>query len=158
MKAILFLLPLLLSAAIYKEVPENFNPKFEIVGNFIECDGKVLLLHRQDTKNQGNTWAIPGGKIDKNETPIQASIRETFEETGYKFDKVEYLGFVYIKYEKYDFIYHMTRVKSDNDPANVKINYVEHKGFTWATPSDALKLNLMPDEDDCFILIYNLKE
>lgn len=156
MKALLFLLPFILSATIYKEEPDNFKPKFEIVGSFIEWDGKILLLHRQDFKAQGNTWAIPGGKIDKNETPVQASIRETFEETGYQLDNVAYLGFVYIKYEKYDFIYHMTMAKPDIDPSKVHINFKESKGFTWVTPTDAIRMELMPDEEDCFRLIYNI--
>ncbi|MFN4173563.1 MAG: NUDIX hydrolase [Parachlamydiaceae bacterium] len=156
MKAVLFFLPFLLNAAIFKEMPENFKPKFEIVGSFIEVDGKILLLHRQDHKEQGNTWAIPGGKIDKGETPVDASIRETFEETGYLLDTVDYLGFVYIKYEKYDFIYHMTMAKPEVDPSKVSINFKESKGFTWMTPFQALDMNLMPDEGDCFKLIYKL--
>lgn len=156
MKAVLFFLPFLLNAAIFKEMPENFKPKFEIVGSFIEVDGKILLLHRQDHKAQGNTWAIPGGKIDKGETPVDASIRETFEETGYLLDTVDYLGFVYIKYEKYDFIYHMTMAKPEVDPSKVSINFKESKGFTWMTPIQALEMNLMPDEGDCFKLIYKL--
>jgi 8-oxo-dGTP pyrophosphatase MutT (NUDIX family) len=83
MKLLLVLLPLFLSAAIYQNKPEDFKPKFEIVGSFLEWDGKILILHRQDFKAQGNTWAIPGGKIEKDETPIQASIRETYEENRF---------------------------------------------------------------------------
>ena len=35
---------------------------------------------------------IPGGFVDKNETPENAIARELLEETGYEFSKYEYLG------------------------------------------------------------------
>ncbi|MBU1201147.1 MAG: NUDIX domain-containing protein [Nanoarchaeota archaeon] len=50
----------------------------ELAGCRIEKDGKTLLLHRI----KHNYWELPGGKIDLGETPIQAAIRETKEETG----------------------------------------------------------------------------
>jgi 8-oxo-dGTP pyrophosphatase MutT (NUDIX family) len=42
-------------------------------------DGKVLLIFHPFIQS----WFQPGGHIDEGETPIQAAIREVFEETGY---------------------------------------------------------------------------
>ena len=42
-------------------------------------DGKVILVKRRDCP----VWVLPGGKIDDGETPEEAIIRETKEETGY---------------------------------------------------------------------------
>ena len=48
----------------------------------------------------------------------------------------------------------MFRTKLQGDPGAVKIDFNEHKGFTWVTPSDALKMDLLKDEDSCIKLIY----
>lgn len=44
--------------------------------------GEVLMQHRAAWTNRGGTWALPGGAIDVGETPAQAAVRETWEETG----------------------------------------------------------------------------
>jgi hypothetical protein len=35
------------------------------------------------------------------------------------------------------------------------LNTKEHKDYKWLTPSQALKLNLIPDEDKCIEMAYN---
>jgi 8-oxo-dGTP diphosphatase len=44
----------------------------------ILADTQVLLVKRRDVP----IWVLPGGGIDKGETPEQAVIREVYEETG----------------------------------------------------------------------------
>ena len=42
----------------------------------IDDDNNILIAY------YGGVYLLPGGKIDNNETPIQAIIRELLEETG----------------------------------------------------------------------------
>lgn len=149
-----------IQAVVYKTPTANFKPKIEVAALFIEHEGRILLLHRQEVKSQGNLWGIPGGKVDKGETPLQAVVREIKEETGYDFSEqpIETLDTVYIEYNEMDhFVYHMFRAKLVQDAGAVKINFKEHKGFTWVTPQDGLKLELIKDEDACFKLIYGVE-
>ncbi len=44
---------------------------------------KILLISRENQPYL-NKWCFPGGKIEKNETYKDATIREVKEETGYK--------------------------------------------------------------------------
>jgi 8-oxo-dGTP pyrophosphatase MutT (NUDIX family) len=149
-----------LSASVYLEKPADFNPKAEIVGCcYLHYQDKILLLHRQDYKSEGNRWGIPGGKLNKGEPLIDAIIREVFEETGYQLEreKVHHIGKLYIKVPNFDFEYHMIQYQLPIEhPADVKINFKEHKGFTWVTPKDALKMDLITDEDICIEICFGL--
>lgn len=152
----LLIVPSTTFAIVYLEPPCDFNPKVEVVGCFMEYEGKILLLHRQDHKEHGNCWAVPGGKIDKGETPTSGIAREVFEETGFDISQqpITYLTKVYIQGHAVDHIYHMVKCKLEEPPGSVKITFEEHKGFTWVTPQDALNMKLMLDEDTCIKLIY----
>lgn len=48
-------------------------------------EGKLLIVAR------GNKFALPAGKVEANETFLQAAIRETFEETGVIVNKALFL-------------------------------------------------------------------
>lgn len=71
------------------------NPK-PVVSLLIHKNGKVLMIQRANEPFKGQ-WVLPGGFISKNESPEEAILRETEEETGLK-PKIEgFLGF-YGKY------------------------------------------------------------
>ena len=46
----------------------------------IDADGRVLLAQRPLGKNLEGMWEFPGGKVEPNETPESALIRELKEE------------------------------------------------------------------------------
>ena len=144
---------------IYDTPTQQFNPKTEVAALFIEFEGRILLLHRHEDKLQGNRWGIPGGKLEPGETPLQAVIREVEEETAYRFSEemVTHVKTVYVERDSQDhFVFHMFRAQLTERPDKVKIDFYDHKGFTWVTPADSLKLNLVQDASYCFKIIYNL--
>lgn len=50
----------------------------KLAGNIIIEDGRILLLYRPDN----SWWEVPGGKVEEEESPTQAAVRETKEEIG----------------------------------------------------------------------------
>lgn len=140
---------------LYASEPEGFNPKFEVVGCFVESNGEILLLHRQDHKPEGNTWGIPSGKIDEGETPQSTVIRELGEETGFKLPESEvlYLTKLYVRFPLYDFIYHVFRTKLA-ERESVKLNPSEHKDFKWVVPEKAEQLNLIGGLKEGITIFY----
>ncbi|MBD9416323.1 NUDIX domain-containing protein [Pseudomonas sp. PDM16] len=49
--------------------------------------GRVLLVRKAEAK-----WTLPGGKIEANEGPVEAALRELCEETGLASEALEYLA------------------------------------------------------------------
>lgn len=54
-------------------------------------DEKIVMVRQYRHAVKQTLIELPGGVIDKGETPEQAAIRETQEETGYTVDAVEFL-------------------------------------------------------------------
>lgn len=142
---------------IYETMPKDFNPKFEAVGSFIQCNGEIILLHRQNHKPQGGTWGIPSGKRDNGENPLDTACRETAEETGIVIprDKMKFFSTIYVKFADYDFVYHIFYATLNNK-AEIKIHNSEHKDAKWILPKVALDLPLIQDLDGCIQLFFGI--
>lgn len=50
-------------------------------------DGEILFVRKRNAK-----WNLPGGRLEHNETPLQAARREMAEETGLSFDTLRYVA------------------------------------------------------------------
>jgi len=53
-----------------------------VAAALIDPDGRVLIAQRPDGKGMAGLWEFPGGKIEADETPETALIRELREELG----------------------------------------------------------------------------
>lgn len=54
-----------------------------VVDALLIQNNQVLLTRRADRLRAGGKWAIPGGFMDRDETTLEAVMREVLEETGY---------------------------------------------------------------------------
>lgn len=140
---------------VYETPPADFAPKVEVVTCFIEVDGAILFLQRNDDKIFGGTWCVPGGKLEKGETPEEAVAREVGEETGIIIEKPSLVKEVYVRGERLDFVLHIFKVKMLEMPKNVRLDPNEHQDMTWVTPDDAHMLNLVPGHDEYIHLAYD---
>jgi ADP-ribose pyrophosphatase len=52
---------------------------------------RILLVRQYRLPARNSLWELPAGKLDQNETPLQAAKRELTEETGYRARKWEKL-------------------------------------------------------------------
>lgn len=144
---------------IYKKRPKNFKEKFTIVSCFVEYNTKILLLHRNKDKPQGNTWGVPAGKLFPQEDLKKGILRELMEETGISTQPEDlfYLEKVFVRYSDFDFIYHIFRLKVANI-LPVKINSREHQEYQWVRREEAMKMDLIQDLDKCIEIFYETHE
>ena len=61
--------------------------------------GRVLICKRKANAVLGGYWEFPGGKCEPAETPAQAAVRESIEETGLVVEVVRALPAIEHEYE-----------------------------------------------------------
>lgn len=130
---------------IYTEKPAGFRPAVEAAGCFCKFEEKLLFAKRHPEKAQGNTWSIPGGKIERGESPRTAIIREMVEETGLDIDEedLETIGTLYCRLPYMDYIFHLF-VKEYRALPEIDLHLDEHLEYRWVTFEEALELSLIP--------------
>lgn len=142
---------------LYFQQPADFHPAFDVVGCYIVCGEEVLYLQRHEAKVHGRQWDLPGGKIGEGEYALDAVRREVYEETGLLFEEkeFEFLRKVYVRIEEGDFEYSVFRLEIP-EKYRITLSPQEHTSFTWVTPEEALKMPLVPDEDQCIRYFFRI--
>ncbi|WP_158058736.1 NUDIX hydrolase N-terminal domain-containing protein [Halorussus halophilus] len=64
------------------------TPKVSADAAVFDDEGRILLQRRTDDE----TWCLPGGYTDPNESPRETAVRETREETGLSVEPLELVG------------------------------------------------------------------
>jgi 8-oxo-dGTP pyrophosphatase MutT (NUDIX family) len=58
----------------------------------------ILIKRPEHMKHHAGQIALPGGRIEKGETPLETALRETWEEIGISPDHIEILGSLSVLY------------------------------------------------------------
>lgn len=142
---------------IYLREPNGFHVDFRVVGCFVESDGDILqLLRAKDREIGPGKWASPAGKIEANESPEAAMLRELKEETEIVIAENQLLRrlSLFVKYPDCVFRYTLFVCRFPFKP-EIKLNH-EHVAFVWIPPACASSLNLIEDQLECIKLVYGL--
>jgi len=97
-------------------------------------DNEVLLLKRSTESNwMPEKWALPGGHIEEGESPKDAAVRETKEETSLDIDNVHEL-----KEKEQVMMYY-----SNSQSGTVKLDS-EHTDWAWVSYDDMTNYDITP--------------
>ena len=69
----------------------------------IDPDGRLLIAQRPPGKAMAGLWEFPGGKVEPDETPEQALIRELTEELGIAVTEACLAPFTFASHQYADF-------------------------------------------------------
>lgn len=111
------------------------------VGVILRADGTVLLGDRPEGKPWAGWWELPGGKLEPNETVLEALSRELQEELGLTpTEATPWVTYVH-HYPTTTVRLHFCRVTQwDGQPKSL-----ESQQLKWVTPTEALVLpDLLP--------------
>lgn len=138
--------------------PDIFQNPIEVVGCFVESEGKILLLKRHPQKLDGLKFCSPGGKVETTDASLNHAIaREVFEETGLLAQPEDFKLFdtFYVQHSHTgkNYLYHKFVFKIPTMP-EVRLNEGEHIEYTWIDPYNLPELPYIHDEDTCITYVY----
>ena len=119
------------------------------VRTFLIRDGKIVITRYKTEKNK-DYYDVPGGKIEENETSMEASVREFSEETGLEILKQSYKGHVIIEYPEMIFDFDIYIV---DEYQGSPLNFIENDSM-WI---DIEKLFLNDKKFPCVEIIKYLE-
>jgi 8-oxo-dGTP diphosphatase len=108
----------------------------------IDTDGRVLIAQRPADKPMAGLWEFPGGKIEENERPEDALIRELKEELAIDVQEVCLAPFTFASHRYEDFALlmplYVCRRWSGTPLAR------EHRALKWVRPIDLTRYPMPP--------------
>ena len=137
-----------------------YNSYMRVVGCFLEYNNKVVLLLRRPHKPDGNTWGLPGGKVEAGESDIEALRRELYEETGYQAaaSEITLLGeydFISPRGDTIRYVSHNITLHSFHE---ITLEDTAHSEYTWITIEEADTMDdLIHGLHDLFRLVGYLR-
>lgn len=64
----------------------------------VDEQGRVLITQRPLNAQAGGLWEFPGGKVEQDESPLQALVREIKEEVGLEIVSADFLSEIHHDY------------------------------------------------------------
>ncbi len=113
-----------------------------VSAGIIVKDGKILLAQRKPTANQALKWEFPGGKVEKNESPQAALVRELSEELGIQTETGRIFDARYVSDADRELLilFFFTKI-CGGQPKTIDCN-----GFEWTDCEHILEYDLAPTD------------
>ena len=115
-----------------------------VAAALVDADGRVLIAQRPEGKSMAGLWEFPGGKIEADESPDDALIRELREELGIAVKQACLAPFTFASHSYPNFhllmpLYVCRRWEGMPEPRH-------HAALKWVRPKD-MKDYPMPAAD-----------
>jgi len=110
----------------------------------IDPDCRVLIAQRPQSKSLAGLWEFPGGKVEVDERPEEALIRELHEELGISVEEACLAPLTFASFAYPDFHLLMPLYICRRWSGFVEAR--EHQALKWAAPKD-LRAYPMPPAD-----------
>jgi 8-oxo-dGTP diphosphatase len=111
----------------------------------VDEDNRVLIAKRPGDKHMGGLWEFPGGKVEENETPEEAIIRELAEELGIDVTQscLAPLTFASHDYDQFHLLMPLYICRQWNGEVEAK----EGQELTWVRPNRLSGYEMPPADE-----------
>ena len=118
------------------------NIKLVVCVALIDEDGRILIAQRPEGKSLEGFWEFPGGKVEMNESPETALIRELHEELGINTwgSCLAPLTFASHKYDEFHLLMPLYVCRKWSGIVQAR----ENQALKWLTPAQILKVKMLP--------------
>lgn len=114
------------------------------VTGVLHCGNRVFVQKRPPSGVWGNLWEFPGGRVEDDESPEQASVREFMEETGFAVRVANRHGIIRHGYTTYRLTLHCFGLDFETPPATgtppQPPQLTAATEYRWVTPQELNEL------------------
>ncbi len=115
-------------------------------------EGRVLILRRGKTAPwMPGRWSLPGGGIDPKESPKQAAVRETAEETSLQIQTLSHL--VTIDYPEEGWAAAFFVSKAGEWSGEVELDY-ENDKYSWISSTEIKQYSFIPTVEEALMKAF----
>jgi 8-oxo-dGTP diphosphatase len=120
----------------------------------VDADGRVLLAQRPPGKAMAGLWEFPGGKVQANEAPEAALIRELNEELGIDVAEVclAPLTFASHRYERFHLLMPLYVCRRWNGTVTAR----EGQALAWVRPLKLAEYPMPPADKPLVAMLQDL--
>lgn len=115
------------------------SPFLHVVAGLLIEDGKVFIARRHDHDSSGGKWEFPGGKVEENEAPQSALVRELREELSIEVEVIRLFGSNRFMTHRGEFFLELYRVHRISG----EISLCDHSECKWVSPHDLKNYDML---------------
>jgi 8-oxo-dGTP diphosphatase len=112
----------------------------KVVCGIIRKEGQVFIAKRKPEKSQGGYWEFPGGKLEANEHPNIALIRELDEELGMQIKLSKFFGSHVHHYESIS----IELLAYECEFVSATFKLTDHDEIKFVTPEELRNYKIAP--------------
>ncbi|MCD6527777.1 MAG: (deoxy)nucleoside triphosphate pyrophosphohydrolase [Desulfuromonas sp.] len=110
----------------------------------VSYQDKILITQRTADQKHPGLWEFPGGKLEKNEPPVDALQRELREELDLTVSDCRIYELVYHRYDDGPVLLMVYRCKADT---NI-VQHIEVAGHAWISPEQLTSYDILPADKE----------
>jgi 8-oxo-dGTP pyrophosphatase MutT (NUDIX family) len=105
----------------------------------VNANNELLLLQRSDKTSRAHGWDFAGGGVDKGENPLDAAMREVFEETGLSVSDLKILSTSHGHTDGGEYV--MIGYSAHTTSDKVQLSW-EHESYRWMSVEEVNRIEL----------------